>query len=77
MQAAEYWGRCLYINEELKLNSDINALIKFDKIPVASSYPEDLQKLQDRQQELQELKKIVAKKTFSQACEYLRKRQNP
>ncbi len=74
-EAAEFWGRCLAVCEHLNVVPEISTLLKFEQTPVASCYANDLKKLQARQGELQELKKNVLPRAFSQTCDYLRKKR--
>ncbi len=74
-EAAEFWGRCLTICEQFNAVPEISTLLKFDQAPAASCFANDLKNLQNRQTELQELKKTVTQKAFAQTCEYLRKKR--
>ena len=75
-EAAEFWGRCLAICEQLNVVPEISTLLKFEQTPTATCFAADLKNLQNRQIELQELKRNVTQKAFAQTCDYLRKKRS-
>jgi hypothetical protein len=75
-ESAEFWGRCLTVCEQLDVVPEISTLLKFEQTPAATCFAADMKKLQNRQAELQELKKNVTQKAFAQTCDYLRKKRN-
>ena len=74
-EAAEYWGRCYAVCEELNPPVEVADVFKFSQTPSASCYESDMRKLQDRQKELRELKRTVSEKAFAQTCTYLRQKK--
>ncbi|MFA6930583.1 MAG: hypothetical protein WCT05_09660 [Lentisphaeria bacterium] len=75
-EAAEFWGRCEAVCEQLNVVSEINTLLNFEQTPAALCYNNDLKKLQLRQLELQKLKKCALPEAFAQTCIYLQKKRS-
>ncbi len=75
-EAAEYWGRCYAVCEELNTPADIADVFKFSQSPSAACYENDMRKLIERQEQLKELKRSAAEKAFAQTCAYLRQKKS-